>query len=192
MIDGSRSLAQSHCTEVCATEIWNDDTVESLQSHMILTMSHWSSGLTCLLPATRVTGSNPLGGLMWNRDSPVSLSRYIGDPNVIDHQQGFAPPTVTRPSCRQCHSPTWSHTAFLFQFHARCRSPFWLHNRRNRLLGGNCHYHLYSMMQSSTIKLTQLLLLILIQYTCTLCIGYSVLIHNLDISLEGPTERKIY
>jgi hypothetical protein len=38
--------------------------VESLQSHMILTMSHWSSGLTCLLPATRVTGSNPLGGLM--------------------------------------------------------------------------------------------------------------------------------
>jgi hypothetical protein len=36
--------------------------VESLQSHMILTMSHWSSGLTCLLPATRDTGSNPLGG----------------------------------------------------------------------------------------------------------------------------------
>ncbi len=47
--------------------------VEILQSHMILTMSHWSSGLTCLLPATRVTGSNPLGGLMWNRDSPVSV-----------------------------------------------------------------------------------------------------------------------
>jgi hypothetical protein len=38
--------------------------VESLQSHMILTMSHWSSGLTCLLLATRVTGSNALGGLM--------------------------------------------------------------------------------------------------------------------------------
>jgi hypothetical protein len=36
--------------------------VEILQSHMIHTMSHWSSGLTCLLPATRVTGSNPLGG----------------------------------------------------------------------------------------------------------------------------------
>jgi hypothetical protein len=43
---------------------WNHGHVESLQSHMILTMSHWSSGLTCLLPATRVTGSNPLGGLM--------------------------------------------------------------------------------------------------------------------------------
>jgi hypothetical protein len=37
-------------------------TVESLQSHMIFTMSHWSSGLTCLLLATRVTGSNPRGG----------------------------------------------------------------------------------------------------------------------------------
>jgi hypothetical protein len=37
--------------------------VESLQSHMILTMSQWSSGLTYLLPATRVTGSNPLGDI---------------------------------------------------------------------------------------------------------------------------------
>ncbi len=36
--------------------------VESLQSHMILTMSHWSSGLTSLLPTTRDPGSNPLGG----------------------------------------------------------------------------------------------------------------------------------
>jgi hypothetical protein len=36
--------------------------VESLQSHMILTMSHWSSGLTCLLPVTRDPDSNPLGG----------------------------------------------------------------------------------------------------------------------------------
>jgi hypothetical protein len=40
----------------------NSGAVESLQSLMILTMSHWSSGLTCLLPATRVTGSNPQGG----------------------------------------------------------------------------------------------------------------------------------
>ncbi len=38
--------------------------VESLQSHMILTMSHWSSGLTCLLPVTRDTGSKPQGGIM--------------------------------------------------------------------------------------------------------------------------------
>ncbi len=47
--------------------------MQTLQSHLILTMSHWSSGLTCLLPASRVTGSNPLGVLMWNRESPVSV-----------------------------------------------------------------------------------------------------------------------
>ncbi len=112
--------------------------MESLQSHMILTMSHWSSGLTCLLPVTRVTGSNPLGGLMWNRDSLLlALSRYIGDPHMIDHQQGFTPPTVTRPSCRQFDSPTWSHTAFLSRFHDCYKSPFRLHNRPSRLLGGS-------------------------------------------------------
>jgi hypothetical protein len=33
------------------------------------------------------------------------------------------------PSCQQCDNPTWSHTAFLSQFHVRCRSPFQLHNR---------------------------------------------------------------
>ncbi len=104
---------------------------------MILTMSHWSSGLTCLLPATRVTGSNPQGDLSETGFLLLALTRYIGDPDVIDHQQGFAPPTVTRPSCRQCDSPTWSHTAFLSPFHARCRSPFWLHNRRSQLLGGS-------------------------------------------------------
>jgi hypothetical protein len=39
---------------------------------MVLTMSHWSSGLTCLLPATRVTGSNPLGGSYVKPGSLVS------------------------------------------------------------------------------------------------------------------------
>jgi hypothetical protein len=42
-------------SSICAT-------VESLQSHFILTMSHWSSGLTCLLSVTRDPGSNPQGG----------------------------------------------------------------------------------------------------------------------------------
>ncbi len=55
------------------SRVANYSPVESLQSHMILTMSHWSSGLTCLLPATRVTGSNPREVLMWNWDSPVSV-----------------------------------------------------------------------------------------------------------------------
>ncbi len=51
--------------------------VEILQSHMILTMSHWSSGLTCLLPATRVTGSNPQGGYLCETGSLLlAMSRY--------------------------------------------------------------------------------------------------------------------
>ncbi len=48
--------------------------VESLQSHIILTMSlslvQWT---TRLLPITRDPGSKPLRGLMWSRDSPVSV-----------------------------------------------------------------------------------------------------------------------
>ncbi len=76
-------------TSSFSVNLWS---VESLQSHMILTMSHRSSGLTCLLPATRVTGSNPLGGLCETGILLLALSRYIGDPDVIDHQQDFAPP----------------------------------------------------------------------------------------------------
>ncbi len=52
------------------SHIWFGSLVESLQSHMILTMSHWSSGLTCLLPVTRDPGSNPHGG------STVSLKGW--------------------------------------------------------------------------------------------------------------------
>ncbi len=37
--------------------------------------------------------------------------------------------TVTRPLYRQCDNPTWSHTALLSRFHARCRSSLRLHNR---------------------------------------------------------------
>jgi hypothetical protein len=38
--------------------------------------------------------------------------------------------------CRQCDNPTWSHTALLSRFHARCRSSFQLHIRHRRQLGG--------------------------------------------------------
>jgi hypothetical protein len=36
--------------------------VESLQSHFILTMSYWSSGLSVCFPVMRDPGSNPQGG----------------------------------------------------------------------------------------------------------------------------------
>jgi hypothetical protein len=53
----------------------------SLHSHTV-SLVQWS---TRLLPVMRNPGSIPRGVLMWNQDSPVSLSRYIGDPDVIDH-----------------------------------------------------------------------------------------------------------
>ncbi len=45
-----------------------------------------------LLPVTRDLGSNPLGGYSCETGILLlALSRYIGDPDVIDHQQGFVP-----------------------------------------------------------------------------------------------------
>ncbi len=46
---------------------------------------------TCLLPTTRDTGSNPLGGTSVSETGILllALSCYIGDPDVIDHRQGF-------------------------------------------------------------------------------------------------------
>jgi hypothetical protein len=58
--------------------------VESLQSLFILTMSNWSSGLpVCFLSqGTRV--QNPWGDLYGTGILLLALSRYIGDPDVID------------------------------------------------------------------------------------------------------------
>jgi hypothetical protein len=86
-------------------------------------------------------GSNPRGVLMWNRDSPVSVVLLHWWPwcdwTLWPRLRRASSRTVSRPLCRQCDNPTWSHTAFLSRFHARCRSPFQLHNRRSRLLGGS-------------------------------------------------------
>ncbi len=51
---------------------------------------------------------------------------------------GFMSWTVTRPLYWQCDNPTWSHTALLSQFHARCRSSFRLHNQHSQLQGEPC------------------------------------------------------
>ncbi len=115
-------------------------TVESLQSHFILTMSHLSSELpVCFMSqGTRVQIS--WGVFMWNRDSPfcvVSLHWWRR------HEWSLWPQlrralslTITWPLYQQCDNPTWSHTAFLSRFHARCRFPFRLHNQQSQLLGG--------------------------------------------------------
>jgi hypothetical protein len=41
---------------------------------MILTMSHWSSGLPVCFPSQETQVQIPRGVLVWNRDSPVSVN----------------------------------------------------------------------------------------------------------------------
>ncbi len=90
----------------------------------------------------------------------LALSRYIDDPNIQHdwslwpHLRQASSRTVTRPSCRQCDNPTWSHTAFLSRFHAHCRSSFRLHKHIVGCWGGGgalwraCN--LTAFIQSST------------------------------------------
>ncbi len=73
----SRSLQVSLLASQPRSRLLGGSPVESLQSHMILTMSHWSSGLTCLHPVTSDPGSNPLGGYLCETGILLlALSRY--------------------------------------------------------------------------------------------------------------------
>ncbi len=70
----------------------------------------------------------------------IALFHYIGDPNVIDHfcelvRGGLRPEPSLDPHADNVIIPL-NCTALLSQFHARCRSPFRLHNQWSRLLGG--------------------------------------------------------
>ncbi len=85
---------------------------------------------------------SPGGVLVWNRVSPVSVVSLHWWPrrdwsSLQPRLRRASSQTVTRPSCRQCDNPTWSHAAFLSRFHAHCKTSFQLHNRRSRLLGGS-------------------------------------------------------
>jgi hypothetical protein len=63
--------------------------VESLQSHMILTMSHWSSGLPVCFPSQGTQVQIPWGDLCETGILLLAFSPYIGDPDVIDHFCGL-------------------------------------------------------------------------------------------------------
>ncbi len=79
------SLLASQPTESAAGGEPCGEPAISHDSHHV-SLVQWN---TCLLPATRDTGSNPLGGLMWNRDSPVSVvllqSDVICSPRKAEH-----------------------------------------------------------------------------------------------------------
>jgi hypothetical protein len=79
---------------------------------------------------------------MWNQDSPVFVVSLHWWPRrdwsfLWPRLRRASSQIITRPSYWQCDNPTWSHTALLSRFHAHCRSPFRLHNRQSRLLGGS-------------------------------------------------------
>ncbi len=109
----------------------------SLRSYHV-SLVQWT---TRLLPVMRDMGSIPGVVLMWNRDFPVSVVSLHWWPrrdwSLWPRLRRALSRTVTRPSCRYCDNPTWSHTAFLSQFHTRCRSSFWFHNQHSRLLRGS-------------------------------------------------------
>jgi hypothetical protein len=55
----------------------------------ILTMSHWSSGLPVSFPSQGPRFKSPGGYLCETGILLLVLSRYIGDPDVIDHHCGL-------------------------------------------------------------------------------------------------------
>jgi hypothetical protein len=65
------------------------DIVESLQSHFNLTMSHWSSGLPVSFPSQGTWVQNHWGAYVKSGILLLALSRYISDPDVIDHFCGL-------------------------------------------------------------------------------------------------------
>jgi hypothetical protein len=85
-------------------------------------------------------GFNLLAVLMWNQNSLVSVVSIHWWPwhhwSLWPHLRRASSQTITRPSCWQCDNPTWSHTALLSQFHARCRSLFPASQSMESAVGG--------------------------------------------------------
>ncbi len=121
---------------VCPSKISCVEPAISLHSHHV-SLVQWS---TRLLPAMRNQVQSPGGFLCDTGILLLALSRYIGDPSVIDHcglvWGGALSRTITRPLYRQYDNPTWSYLALLSRFHAPGRSSFQLYNCHSRLMGG--------------------------------------------------------
>jgi hypothetical protein len=75
--------ADVQATSVYAKELKDcGEPAISLHSHHV-SLVQWT---TCLLPITRDSDSNPLGGYLCETGILLlALSRYIGDPDLIDH-----------------------------------------------------------------------------------------------------------
>ncbi len=103
----------------------------SLHSHHV-SLVQWT---TRLLPITSDPGSNPWGDLFETGILLLALSRYIGDPDVIDHFCGLAwgglcPEPSLGPRADNVIIPL-----YLTQLSVPVSRSL-LHNRQSRLLGG--------------------------------------------------------
>ncbi len=107
-------------------------------------MFHWSRGSTLCFSLWGTRVQSPVGYFCETRIPLLALSRRNWWPwrdwSLWPRLRRASSWTITRPSCRQCDNPTWSHRALLSRFHAVCRSSLRLHNRHGRLLGGGEPY----------------------------------------------------
>ncbi len=69
----------------CAKPKHNKRFVESVQSHCIHTQFHWSSGPPVCFPSWGTRAQSPGGYLCETGILLLALSRYIGDPDRINH-----------------------------------------------------------------------------------------------------------
>jgi hypothetical protein len=123
----------------------------SLHSHHV-SLVQWTA---CLLPVMRDLGSIPAEYLC---ETGILLLLHWRLWHDWSFWSRLRQASFTRLSCRQCDNPTWSHTALLSWFHARCRSSFRPHNRHSRLMGGepcgepaiSLHSYLVSLVQWTT------------------------------------------
>ncbi len=111
--------------------------VESLQSHCIHTQFHWSSSPPICFPSQGTQVQSPGGYLCETGILLLALNWWPWhDWSLWPCLSRASSQTVIMLLCQQCDNPTWSHTAFLSQFHTRCRSSFWLHNHIVGCWGG--------------------------------------------------------
>jgi hypothetical protein len=78
-------LRKTHTLNIYSPSPLFKVTVESLQSHCIKPQFHWSSGPPICFPSWGTRVQSPGGYLCETGILLLALSRYIGDPDVIDH-----------------------------------------------------------------------------------------------------------
>ncbi len=148
LFSGGRSFCITSCREPAI----------SLHSHHV-SLVHWT---THLLPVMRDPGSIPRGVLIWNWYSTICIVLLHWWPwrdwLLWSRLRRASSWSITGPMCRQSDNPTWSHTALLFLFHARCRFSYRLHNQHSLLLEKSPVESLHSQHHVTLVQWTTRLL----------------------------------